>query len=124
MSHEIMHPSFERSDERGTFQEILNDGRWEALIRGNMKTGAVIGNHYHKHTVIFFYVTTGEAAIKTVHVETGERDEFRVKSGQGILLRVNESHAIRFLTESEFIMLKSQKYEPDDPDTYRFLVED
>ena len=40
------------------------------------------------------------------------------------MLRFNESHAIRFLEESEFIMLKSQKYESDDPDTYRFLVED
>jgi len=124
MSHEITHPSFERSDERGTFQEILNDGRWEALIRGSMKAGAVIGNHYHKRTLIFFYLTTGAAAIKTVHVETGERDEFQLKSGHGTVLRFNESHAIRFLNESEFIMLKSQKYEADDPDTFRFLVED
>ena len=53
MSHEIIHPSFERSDERGTFQEILNDGRWEALIRGSMKAGAVMGNHYHKRTSNF-----------------------------------------------------------------------
>ena len=59
-----------------------------------------------------------------MHVETGERDEFQLESGQGTVLRFNESHAIRFLKESEFIMLKSQKYESDDPDTFRFLVED
>ena len=83
MSHEIIVPSFERSDERGTFQEVLNDGRWEALIRGSMKPGAVMGNHYHKHTLIFFYLTAGSATIKTVHVETGETDEFQLKSGAG-----------------------------------------
>jgi quercetin dioxygenase-like cupin family protein len=124
MSHEIIVPSFERCDERGAFQEVLNDGRWEALIRGSMKPGAVMGNHYHKHTVIFFYLTAGAATVKTAHVETGETDEFQLKSGEGAILRINESHAIRFLKESEFIMLKSQKYDSDDPDTYRFVVED
>ncbi len=123
MSHEIIVPSFERSDERGKFQEVLNDGRWEALIRGSMKPGAVIGNHYHRHTVIFFYVTAGSVRIKTMHVETAETDEFRLKSGEGAILSVNESHAIHFLEDSEFIMLKSQKYDSNDPDTYRFPVE-
>ena len=123
MSHEIVVPSFERSDERGVFQEVLNDGRWEALIHGSMQPGAVMGNHYHKHTAIFFYLTAGAATIKTVHVVTGENDEFQLKSGEGAILRINESHAIRFLKESEFIMLKSQKYDADDPDTYRFPVE-
>jgi quercetin dioxygenase-like cupin family protein len=124
MSHRIITPSFERTDERGAFQEVLNEGRWEALIRGSMKPGAVMGNHYHKHTVIFFYLTAGAATIKTVNVETGETDEFQLKQGEGATLRINESHAIRFLKESEFIMLKSQKYDPDDPDTYRFPIED
>ena len=124
MSHEIIVPSFERIDERGAFQEVLNDGRWEALIRGSMKPDAVMGNHYHKHTEIFFYLTAGAAKIKTVNVETGDTDEFQLKSGEGAILRINESHAIRFLKESEFIMLKSQKYDSDDPDTYSFPIED
>ena len=124
MSHEIIVPSFERIDERGAFQEVLNDGRWEALIRGSMKPDALMGNHYHRHTVIFFYLTVGSARIKTVNVETGDTDEFQLKSGEGAILRINESHAIRFLKESEFIMLKSQKYDSDDPDTYSFPIED
>ncbi len=124
MSHDIIVPSFERTDERGNFQEVLNEGRWEALIRGSMKPNAVMGNHYHKHTVIFFYLLAGSARIKTVNVETGETDEFQLKSGEGVILRIKESHAIRFLKESEFIMLKSHKYDSDDPDTYRFPIED
>ncbi len=124
MSHELIFPSFERKDERGAFQEVLNGGRWEALIRGNMKPGAVMGNHYHKRTLVFFYLVDGLAKIKTVHVESGATDEFQLSSGNGVILRINESHAIRFLKESEFIMLKSEKYDSNDPDTYRFLVED
>jgi quercetin dioxygenase-like cupin family protein len=124
MSHDKIAPSFERTDDRGLFQEILNDGHWENLIRGRMNPGAVIGNHYHKKTVVFFYLTTGSAQVKTVNVDTGAREDFGLHANQGILLKVNESHAIRFHEESEFIMLKSLRYDPADPDTYGFPVED
>lgn len=124
MSHDKISPSFERTDDRGLFQEILNDGHWENLIRGRMNPGAVIGNHYHKKTVVFFYLTRGSAQVKTVHVNTGAREDFPLQANQGILLKVNESHAIRFQEESEFIMLKSLRYDPADPDTYGFPVED
>ena len=124
MSHDTIKPSFERNDDRGFFQEVLNDGHWENLIRGRMNTGAVIGNHYHKKTIIFFYLTSGSVRIKTVNVENGSRDDFALQANQGVLLRVNESHAIRFLEDSEFIMLKSLRYDSADPDTYTFPVED
>ncbi|AFM27474.1 polysaccharide biosynthesis C-terminal domain-containing protein [Desulfomonile tiedjei] len=124
MSHEILKPSFERNDERGHFQEVLNDGHWENLIRGSMKADAVMGNHYHKKTVIFFYISRGSATIKTVNVENGERDEFRVGTSQGVILKTNESHAIKFLEESDFIMLKSLRYDAADSDTFSFPVED
>lgn len=124
MSHEPITPSFNRTDGRGTFQEILNGGHWEALIRGTMNPGAVMGNHYHKKTVIFFYLTSGSVQIKTIHVDTRQTDEFHLSGGQGVILRTDESHAIRFLEETDFIMLKSLKYDPQDPDTYAFPVEE
>lgn len=124
MSHQVLPLAFERVDVRGLFQEVLNDGHWEALLRGQMHAGAVIGNHYHKRTVIFFHLTRGSTHIKTVHVDTGERDEFSLSAGQGVMLHTDESHAIRFLEDSEFVMLKSVKYNPDDPDTFPFPVEE
>ncbi|HMK36117.1 MAG TPA: hypothetical protein VK463_13675 [Desulfomonilaceae bacterium] len=124
MPHDIVLPGFERTDGRGVFREILNDGQWHSLISGTMNPNAVMGNHYHKRTVIFFYVTRGSVRIKTVHVETSATDEFVLSAHQGVFLQVNESHAINFLEESEFLMLKSLPYNPDDPDTYAFPVED
>ncbi len=124
MEHEILNPSFERIDDRGTFREVLNGGHWEALICGRMKPDAVMGNHYHKRTVIFFCVTSGSAKIATIHVETGERDAFLLKSGEGVILNTNESHAIRFIDESDFVMLKSLRYDPADPDTYKYPVKE
>jgi quercetin dioxygenase-like cupin family protein len=124
MGHEILTPSFERTDDRGIFREVLNDGNWEALISGRMNPDAVIGNHYHKKTVIFLYLTSGSVRITTIHVETEDRDVFLLKSGQGVILTVNESHAIRFLEESDFVMLKSLRYDAADPDTYPYPVKD
>src|SRR5687767_14650779 len=108
--HEIIAPSFTRTDERGVFTEILNDGRWESLLAGQMKAGAVMGNHYHKETLVFFFLTSGSANIKTLHIDTRVRDEFRLEAQQGVILNPNESHAILFEQDSGFIMLKSLRY--------------
>jgi hypothetical protein len=124
MGHEILTPCFERTDDRGIFREVLNDGNWEALICGRMNPDAVVGNHYHKKTLIFFYLSSGSVRITTVNMETGAKDVFLLKSGQGVILTINESHAIRFLEESDFIMLKSLRYDAADPDTYLFPIKD
>lgn len=124
MPHEILRPSFERKDERGIFQEVLNSGTWEALICGRMNPQAVMGNHYHKKTIVFLYLTRGSVRIKTVGVETGLVDEFELKTGEGVMLTTGEAHAIQFLQESDFVILKSAKYDPDDPDTFVLQVQD
>ena len=119
----VLAPGFRRVDQRGTFVEILNDGRWESVISGEMRTGAVLGNHYHKRTRIFFYLLEGAAAVKVVHVRTGRRKRASLRAQQGIILEVNESHSIRFVKRSVFLMLKSVRYDPARPDTYMFPVE-
>lgn len=124
MTHETLVPTFERNDHRGLFQEVLNGGSWESLIFGRMKADGVLGNHYHKKTLIFFYLTKGAVEIKTVNVNSGDKDRFSLVQGQGVILATFESHAIRFTEESEFIMLKSVQYNPEDPDTFSFPVQD
>ena len=117
-----MMPIFERKDSRGVFCEVLNGGEWKTLLCGRMKAEAVMGNHYHKKTQVFFYLTKGAVKVSTVHIETGERDHFNLAANQGVVLKTNESHVIRFLEESEFVMLKSKCYVPEDPDTFHFPV--
>ncbi len=122
MNHELVKPGFERCDERGLFREILNSGNWEALNWARMNPGSVLGNHFHKKTIVFLYVVSGSATIRTVNVNSGERDEFTVPEGQGVMLRTFESHAIHFMEESQVIMLKSRKFDPSDPDTFHHTV--
>lgn len=122
MAHDIVKPTFTRTDARGLFMEVLNDGRWETLLTGTMNPGAVLGDHYHKETIVFFFLTRGAAHIKTIDVETRARDAFDLRSGEGVLLHTGESHAIHFAELSDFIMLKSKRYDPANPDTFEFVV--
>jgi dTDP-4-dehydrorhamnose 3,5-epimerase-like enzyme len=122
MNHEVVTPSFIRKDERGLFIEALNGGRWESLVCGQMHPGSVMGHHYHRKTQIFFFLITGSVRIDFIHVETKERSTIRLKGAEGILLQTHESHAIHFLDESEFVMMKSLRYDPADSDTIPYPV--
>ena len=120
--HQPRPAGHERVDDRGRLVEVLNEGTWRSVLTGTMKAGAIMGNHYHKHTVVYFYLLGGSAMVRTVHVESGRRDELSLRPGSGVFLPVMESHAIQFIEPSSFIMLKSRPYDPKEPDTYRFPV--
>ena len=124
MKHEILSPRFERRDGRGVFRELLNDFPAGTVACGQMVAGAVMGNHYHRKTRVFFYLLAGRAGIRTVDVETGATDAFLLGECQGVYLEPGESHAIRFLVDSEFLMLKSLPYDENDPDTFAYPVPD
>jgi dTDP-4-dehydrorhamnose 3,5-epimerase-like enzyme len=119
----IRTPAFVRQDDRGQLTEIINEGHWRAVLTGKMKRGAVMGNHYHKKTLVYFHLLTGHAVVRTVHVSTGRRDEVGLAAGTGITLKTFESHAICFLEPSTFLLLKSEPYNPDDADTYPHQVD-
>jgi dTDP-4-dehydrorhamnose 3,5-epimerase-like enzyme len=122
MTHEILGPNFERQDSRGVFREVLTGFPAGTVVHGQMGAGAVMGNHYHRRTRVYFYLLSGRAGVRTVDIETGSRDKFLLGENQGVYLEPGESHAIRFLVDSEFLMLKSLPYDPQDPDTFAHAV--
>jgi len=123
MPHAIVVPGFERRDGRGVFREIVNNFDARTLFSGEMKAGAVLGNHFHRRTRVFFYLAHGEAEVSTLNVETGEKDRFSLRENQGVVFEINETHAIRFLRDVEFMMLKSLAYDPANPDTFPHPVD-
>ncbi len=114
---------FRRTDERGTLVEVLNTGQWGAVLYGEMRRGAVMGNHFHRRTEVYVFLVRGQARVTAVNVDTGARSESMLATGEGVHLPVNESHALRFLEDSMFIMLKSLPFDPGDPDTFSHPVD-
>ena len=122
MPHEICLPGFERNDDRGLFREITNSGEWRAVNWARMLPGSSLGNHYHKKATMFFYLISGSAHIKTVDINSGDRDEFELCGGQGVIFPPLESHIIVFDRESEVLMLKSESFDPANPDICHYTV--
>ena len=122
MTHPILRLAFERHDERGVLRELLTDGAWETILTGEMRAGAVMGNHYHRLTQVYFYLQSGGARIRTIGVDSGERDDFTLAANEAVLLKTGESHSITFVQDSQFILLKSRRYDANDPDTYAYVV--
>ena len=118
----ILRPSYTRVDDRGTLREVLNAGRWESLLCGEMRPGAVMGHHFHKVTEVFVYLTSGRIHVTEVEVTTGVIRSRQLAAGEGIWLHPNVAHALRFEEASSFLMLKSKQYQPDDPDTFHYSV--
>jgi len=115
-------PTFVREDERGSFIEVVNSGPWETVITGSMRAGAVLGNHYHKRTRMFFFLASGAAHVHVVSVTSRSRDCHELTAPEGLYLEPGQAHAIRFTGKSTFILLKSHPYREDDRDTYPFAV--
>lgn len=118
----VLRPGYVRVDERGTLCEVLNEGRWESVLCGEMHRDAVVGRHFHKVTHVFFYLTSGRATIVTVDVATSESARFALHAGEGVWLQPQVAHALRFEEESKFLMLKSHRYDPGAPDTFHYEV--
>ena len=119
----LSEPTHVREDTRGSFIEVVNEGPWEAVITGSMKAGAVLGRHYHRVTDMLFHLIDGAVEVSIVEVESGASSRISVGPRQSVRLNANEAHAIRFLEESRYLLLKSRRYDADDPDTYPFPVE-
>ena len=123
-NHQVSAPTARRVDSRGTLTEIVNSGTWRSLLLGEMKDGAVVGNHYHHETTVFIYLISGAARVELRDAETGARSGYDLTAGFGTQLETGVSHAIRFLQPSRYIILKSKPYDPGDPDTFFLPVEE
>lgn len=119
---ETLRPSFRRQDERGLFVEVVSGGPWETVITGTMHAGGVIGNHFHKHTRMLFYLMSGAAKVHVVDIETRATATTALRAENGTFLEKNVAHAIVFEQDSSFLLLKSQRYTESDPDTFPYSV--
>lgn len=107
---------FSRSDKRGKFSELVNYGQWQSLITGKMKKSSSMGFHYHKNTIVYFYLLSGKASVKTLNTRTGKKKRGLLKPGEGYVFRPEEVRVIRYLRDSSFLILKSRRYNHLRPD--------
>lgn len=120
----VLESTFIRRDKRGVFVEILNKGIWKNISFGKMKKGAILGDHYHKKTDLFLFIINGRAQIDMVDIKSKKVETMVLKNNQGAFIKRGYFHKVKFLTDSIFIMSKSEKYNPKNPDTYNFFFKE
>lgn len=108
-------------DVRGKISDLLNESI-DSITRIGFSAGAIRGNHVHKETVQWTYVTKGELIIATVL--DGEQISRTAFAGDFFVSLPGEPHAMRAVTESEILVFtrgprSGQSYHDD---TYKFDI--
>lgn len=78
---------------------------------------SVLGNHFHRHTVEFFYVTQGSLEL-TIEYLTGGSETARYNKGDLFVVYPNQNHIIKALTYLEFLTFLSIKFDKKSPDVW------
>jgi len=119
------------SDDRGNISDILykTDINHVAVINTVGGQNIVRGNHFHKETTQWIYVTKGYLWYWYKEVLTGETKFVKVGDGEMVKTPPYEQHALHIFEENQFIVFSQGKRGGDDyeSDTFRvtpFLTKD
>lgn len=91
-------------DERGTITDLLNNVEIRHVGILTSRAGAIRGNHYHKKASQYSYVIKGR--LEVVSQTPGQQPESEtVSQGDMFLDLPGTSHAMRFLDDTELLVL-------------------
>ena len=104
-------------DERGSIADILEDEPIEHVSTLMTRKGSVRGNHLHRETWQWLYVTAGMLRYMT-RDESGATVMAVARAGDVILTKPNEAHAMEALEDTTMIVMTrgprgGREYESD-----------
>ena len=108
----VLEPVSINKDSRRTLKNLLRTDIKDINVY-EAKKGCTLGNHYHKHTIEYFYITRG-----TCIVRTGTNVEI-VNKGTLFVVKPNTTHSIECLTDASFLTFLTEPYNSDEPDLYK-----
>lgn len=90
-------------DSRGKIVDLIEKKNINAITFITQKKGKVRGNHYHKKTIQWNYLLKGKISIyaKSKNKRT---KIITLKVGDLVVTSKNESHAIKAIKDSEFLV--------------------
>ena len=115
---------FEHSDERGSFQGLVNFGNWEEINIISSEAHSIRGNHYHKYTDELFIILEGRIKITLQNVLTNKKlgkkkKTFEVLKGDVFFIKKNMNHIFETIEFSKWINVLSMKTNKKKPDINR-----
>jgi len=109
-------------DKRGIIIDLLEKKKINAITYITQKKGKVRGNHFHKKTIQWNYLVKGRIRIVTKKNNDNIK-RMTLTKGDLVVTSFNESHAIKAITDSEYLVFTQgprggKEYEND---TFRLL---
>ena len=77
------------------------------------------GGHYHLKKIEHFYVISGRILIRLRDLETGEKSEVQVHTGDRVILHPNCAHRFEALEDAQVIEYYDALYSKDDDILYQ-----
>ena len=119
----LTRPKFFFKDKRGTITDIFYKKNIQhvAIIRSNK--GALRGDHYHKQTTQYMYITRGSLEYWYKKYNSKKKPKKKLlKVGDLIKTPPYEMHALKIIDDNEFIVFTVGKRGGKDyeSDTFRF----
>ena len=90
-------------DSRGVIIDLLEKKKINAITYITQKKGKIRGNHFHKKTIQWNYLIKGKIKIVTKKRNKGVQ-EMILSRGDLVVTSLNESHAIKAIEYSEYLV--------------------
>ena len=90
-------------DQRGLIVDLLEKKNINAITLITQKKGKVRGNHYHKKTTQWNYLLNGKIKIYAKK-KNKKKETIVLKKGDLVVTEKNEAHAIKAVTNSQFLV--------------------
>ena len=104
-------------DKRGVIIDLLEKENINAVTYISFNKGSVRGNHFHKKTIQWGFVVSGELLVKSKKRKS-KITQMKVKKGDLFLDEKMESHAIKAIKKSQVLFFTAgprggKEYESD-----------
>ena len=104
-------------DARGVIIDLLQKKKINAITHITQKKGKIRGNHFHKKTIQWNYLIKGKIKVVTKKRNKGMQ-EMILSRGDLVVTSLNESHAIKAIEYSEYLVFTQgprggKEYEKD-----------
>ncbi|MFL2883199.1 MAG: cupin domain-containing protein [Pelagibacteraceae bacterium] len=108
---------YNHKDNRGYIKDLLENKKINSITLISQKKGKIRGNHFHKKTIQWNYLLSGKIIIYAKKKGQGVKKKILNKGDLVVTLK-NESHAIKALKNSEFLVFTQgprggKEYETD-----------
>ena len=104
-------------DHRGVIIDLIEKKKINAITYITQKKGKIRGNHFHKKTIQWNYLIKGKIKVVTKKRNKGMQ-EMILSRGDLVVTSLNESHAIKAIEYSEYLVFTQgprggKEYEKD-----------